>query len=127
MFDFFVCTDHDIINNKTYFDNFISYFAHFSGDFHKSKPNNTNNDNEGNSTKTIVGEVFILLGYFILHFISELSLILVNKFLTPIHYLITESLYNLFHIPFEILARYIFLEKHDSNLVISYQIYAEDQ
>ena len=111
MFDVFVCTDLDFYNNKTYFDNFISYFAHFSEDFHKFVLNTTNNNNE-NITDNIIKEVFVLLGYFILHFISELSLILVNKFLTPIHYLITESLYNLFHIPFEILARHIFLENH---------------
>ena len=113
MFEIFVCTDFDFQNNKSYFDNFLSYFAHFSGD---NKPNfnrNNTNNNDENIKDNIIKEVFISLGYFILHFISELSLILVNKFLTPIHYLITESLYNLFHIPFEILARHIFLENHD--------------
>ena len=104
MFDVFVCTDLDFYNNKTYFDNFISYFAHFSEDFHKFVLNTTNNNNE-NITDNIIKEVFVLLGYFILHFISELSLILVNKFLTPIHYLITESLYNLFHIPYIIITK----------------------
>ena len=117
MLEAFVCSD--FYDNKTYYDNFLSYFAHLSGNFgmpeHHRDTNytdNKNNDFEQNITNNIIIEVFILLGYFILHFISELSLILVNKFLTPIHYLITESLYNLFHIPFELLARHLFIDNH---------------
>ena len=113
MFEIFVSDDP--YNNKTYFDNFMSYFAHLSKNFGKpnSKRNDTKNDNDDEDiTENIIKEIFILLGYFILHFISELSLILVNKFLTPLHYLITESLYNLFHFPFEILARHIFEQNH---------------
>ena len=47
----------------------------------------------------------MILGYFIFHYISELYLIIVNNNLGPIYYLITESLFNLIHIPFQMIAR----------------------
>ena len=71
--------------NETYFDNFYGYFQSLS-------------------RRNTVQEIFILLAYFILHFISELSLILVNKFLTPIHYLISESFYTLIHLLYQIIT-----------------------
>ena len=86
-FQFFMCLDH--YNNKSYFDNFYSYFK----------------NEEDNKTNNVVVEVFVVLGFFILNFVSNLSLILVNKFLTPIHYLITESFYSLLHIPYQYFTR----------------------
>ena len=58
----------------------------------------------------IAGEIFILITYFILHYISEITLILVNSNLTPIHYLITECLFNVINIPYEIFMK-ISIEK----------------
>ena len=72
----------DIYEKKPYLDNFYSYFVNNS----TRLPNNT------------TGEIFILLGYSILNFIANISIILVNKFLSPFHVLITESLYSLIHI-----------------------------
>ena len=83
----FICRDHYF--NESYFDNFYSYF------------NNTDPNLPDNTT----AEVFILLGYFILNFISDLSIILVNKFLSPYYYLITESFYTLMHIPYQYFTR----------------------
>ena len=74
-------------NNESYFDNFIGYFNSLS-------------------KRNTIGEIFILLAYFILHFISELSLILVNKFLSPIHYLISESFYTLIHLLYQIITHH---------------------
>ena len=71
----------DIYENKTYLDNFISYFKNDDEEL----PNN------------ITAEIFILIGYFILNFIANLSIIFVNKFLSPFHVLITECFYNLIH------------------------------
>ena len=103
-FDMFYCFDN--YENSSYLDNFLSYFTKFSEpDNNQNNTNNTNIYNEDNSKSKIVKEVFISLGYFIFHYISELSLILVNKFLTPIHYLISESLYNLIHIPYIIITK----------------------
>lgn len=48
-------------------------------------------------------EILILIGYFILNYISELYLILINKSLNPIHYLIADLLFNLLNIPYEML------------------------
>lgn len=79
----FVCPV--IYNNYTYFDNILSYFEHVK---------------EENTTE----EILILIAYFILHFISEISLIFVNKFLSPIHYLITESFYSLFHLIYQLIT-----------------------
>ena len=86
-FQFFMCLDH--YKNESFFDNFYSYFK----------------NEEDDKTNNIVVEVFVVIGYFILNFISNLSLILVNKFLTPFHYLITESFYSLMHIPFQYFTR----------------------
>jgi len=97
----FLCTNS--YNNNTYFDNFFSYFEYSS----TPSKNSTTNKNNKNSTTGIIAEIFILLGYFIFHYISELSLVLVNIYLTPIHYLITESLPNFMHIIFEIILIHI--------------------
>ena len=86
-FQFFMCLDH--YKNESFFDNFYSYFK----------------NEEDDKTNNVVVEVFVVIGYFILNFISNLSLILVNKFLSPFHYLITESFYSLMHIPFQYFTR----------------------
>ena len=79
IFEFFVCSDK--YNDVFYYDNFVSYFVSL---------------NESN-TKSY--EIIFLFLYCIFNFLSELSLVLVNKFLSPTHYLIAESLYSLIHIP----------------------------
>ena len=66
-------------------DNFYSYFI---------------NDNE-TVPNNIAGEVLILIGYFFFNFIANFSLILVNKFLSPYHVLITECFYSLIHYLFQ--------------------------
>ena len=86
-FQLYICRDHYL--NETYFDNIYSYFNNNDTIY----PNNT------------LGEVLILIAYFFLNFISNLSIILVNKFLTPFHYLITESFYSLIHIPYQYFTR----------------------
>ena len=83
----FICRDHYF--NESYFDNFYSYF----------------NNTDPNLPDNTIAEVFILLGYFILNFISDLSIILLNKFLSPYYYLITESFYTLMHIPYQYFTR----------------------
>ena len=77
------CRDH--FQDNAYLDNFYSYFTN---DYDKL-PNN------------ITGEVLILIGYFFFNFIANFSLILVNKFLSPFHVLITECFYSLIHYPFQ--------------------------
>ena len=72
----------DMYENRIYLDNFYSYFVNNS----TRLPNN--------ATK----EILILLGYSIFNFIANLTIILVNKFLTPFHVLITESLYSLMNL-----------------------------
>ena len=86
-FQLYICRDHYL--NETYFDNIYAYFNNNDTIY----PNNT------------LGEVLILITYFFLNFISNLSIILVNKFLTPFHYLITESFYSLIHIPYQYFTR----------------------
>ena len=80
-FEFFVCSDE---YNGTYYDNFKSYFNSF----------------DNGKTK----EGFLLFFYSILHFFTEIFLIFINKYLSPTHYLIAESLYSLIHIPFNYLS-----------------------
>ena len=117
-------TDNTTINNttfqlfgcqsfyggKNYYDNFISYFIDLSNDNQTGNylSENKTKSNNYNVKEKITIEVFMLFFYFVFHFISELSLILVNKFLTPLHYLIAESIYNLLHLPFELLAIYLY-------------------
>ena len=91
-FQFFPCRDH--YKNESYIDNFYSYFI--------------NDDPELPNNK--VAESFILLGYFFLNFISDLSIILVNKFLSPFYCLITESFYSLMHIPYQYFTKTSFDE-----------------
>ena len=94
-FQLFRCRDHYL--NETFFDNFFSYF-------------NFSEYEDPNRYYNTTAEIFILIGYFILNFISNLSIILVNKFLTPFHYLITESFYSLIHIPYQFITRSSFEE-----------------
>ena len=101
IFDIFVCADFDGENH--YYDNFISYFSHLSEKPENDSIVNMIGKDPYSINEHITIEVFIIIGYFILHFISEISLILVNKFLTPFHYLITESLYSLLHIIYQII------------------------
>jgi hypothetical protein len=79
IFEFFVCSDK--YNNVSYYDNFVSYFVSL------------------NKSNTKSYEIIVSILYCIFNFLSELSLVLVNKFLSPTHYLIAESLYSLIHIP----------------------------
>lgn len=88
IFEFFVCSNE--YNGNFYYDHFISYFTSF----------------EGGRTK----EALILILYCIFYFINELSLILINKFLSPTHYLIAESFYSLLHIPVHYLSNASFNE-----------------
>ena len=77
----------DSYNNNTYFDNFFSYFENL---------NNITND-EKEKDKYL--ELFLYIPiYSILHFITNILLIFVNKLLSPIHCLIVESLYRIIHI-----------------------------
>ena len=101
LLDIFVCAD--FYKNNSYFDHFISYFYHLRMNFNETKRFNFNKNitNKYNLNEQITIEVFMIFGYFILHAASEISLILVNKFLTPLHYLITESMFSLLHISVE--------------------------
>jgi hypothetical protein len=77
----------DSYKNNTYFDNFLSYFEDL---------NNITND-EKEKDKYL--ELFLYIPiYSILHFITNILLIFVNKLLSPIHCLIVESLYRIIHI-----------------------------
>ena len=96
----------DRYEEKPYFDNFYSYFI----------------NDDSKLPKNITAEIFILLGYFILNFVSNLSIILINKFLSPFHVLITECFYFLIHIPYE---SFIYLIPKKENNEQSYS--EEDQ
>ena len=80
-FKLFVCSVK--YKNEIYYDHFISYFTEFEGQK--------------------LREVLLLILYSIVHFITELCFIFINKFLSPTHYLIAESLFTLLHIPFDYL------------------------
>ena len=79
IFEFFVCSDY--YESSWYYDNFVSYFVSLNKSDYK------------------IYEIIFLILYCIFNFLSELSLVLVNKFLSPTHYLIAECLYSLIHIP----------------------------
>lgn len=79
IFEFFICSDK--YGGLYYYDNFVSYFDSLNKSEYKSY------------------EILFLFLYCIFNFASELSLVFVNKFLSPTHYLIAESLYSLIHIP----------------------------
>ena len=82
----------DEYNNKTYFDNIFSYFY------------NLINLNE---TKNKYLEIFLYIPlYFILTFITNILIILVNKNLTPFHCLIVDALYRLIDMPIQIIQNY---------------------
>ena len=81
------CRDH--YEDKVYLDNFYSYF----------------NNNSTRLPNITTAEIFILIGYFGFHFISDFSIILVNKFLSPFHVLITECFYSLINTISEFIIR----------------------
>ena len=77
----------DSYNNNTYFDNCFSYFS------------NLNNITDDEKEKDKYLELFLYIpAYSILHFITNILIIFVNKLLSPIHCLIVESLYRIIHI-----------------------------
>lgn len=79
----------DSYNNNTYFDNVFSYFYNIK-----------NLDDK----KDKYLELFLSIPFYcILHFLSNILLIFVNKLLSPIHCLIVDSLYRLLHIPIQTL------------------------
>ena len=85
----FECVDN--YNNKIYFDNFLSYFVELNGN------KNITNNNKSKSSKYL--EIFLYIPvYSILHFLTSVLLIFVNKLLSPIHCLIVDSLYRIIHI-----------------------------
>ena len=84
IFEFFVCSDN--YTDIYYYDNFISYFKSLNS----------------NDSKSI--EIILLFVYCFLHFFTDLSLILINKFLSPTYYLISESFYSLIHVPLHYLT-----------------------
>ena len=80
-FDIFLC--HNYYGGNYYYDHFILYFS---------------------ESENIVKEVILIISYCIFHFFCEFSLILINIFLSPTHYLIAESLYSLIHLPVNFIA-----------------------
>ena len=78
-FKFFVCSVK-YNNHNYYYDHFIQYF-----------------DSSYNRFK----EAMLLILYCFVNFITELCLLFINKFLSPTHYLIAESLYSLIHLPMD--------------------------
>ena len=123
LFQIFVCSDS--YKNKSYFDNFFSYFEHLTNEF--ERPFNNINDtrvsieDKYDLNTRIVIEVFMVLGYFILHYISEIYLIMINNNLSPIHYLITESLFNLIHIPYQMIARIVEEKSKNERIMDEYE------
>jgi len=89
----------DLYDDKFYLDNFYSYFNNNITEV----PNNT------------IAEIFISIGYFGLNFISDYSIILVNKFLTPFHVLITESFYSLMHIVSQYAIKFSYEDEQTGN------------
>lgn len=118
LFEIFVCNDG--YGEERFFDNFYSYFAHLTNKTDNKAGPQFRNDNITDNRRggppfedynfsievQIVIEVFIILGYFILHFISDITLVYINNFLSPVHYLITESLFNIFHLPCQMITKY---------------------
>ena len=85
----FECVDS--YNGNTYFDNFFSYYY---------KMQNKEEKNE------VYLELFLSIPvYCILHFVTNILLIFVNKLLSPIHCLIVDSLYRILHIPIQTLQQ----------------------
>lgn len=83
LFEFIVCSIN--YSDSIYYDHFIEYFDSL---------------NRENPSKKHLELIFGFL-YFNLHFIASYSLIIVNKYLSPIHCLIVESLYSTVHITFQ--------------------------
>ena len=85
----FECVDS--YGNNTYFDNFFSYFSTIK---------NLNSTIDKNL------ELFLSIPvYCILHFLTSILLIFVNKLLSPFHCLIVDSLYRLLHLPIQALQK----------------------
>lgn len=82
IFEFYVCSNNN--TNNYYYDHFTLYFTSFHNERTK--------------------EAILLIIYCLLHFSCQISLILINKFLSPTHYLIAESTYSLMHIPLHYLT-----------------------
>lgn len=80
-FDVFLC--HNIYKDNYYYDHFIGYFS---------------------EEKDTAKELILIISYCIFHFFCEFSLILINIFLSPTHYLIAESLYSLIHLPVNLIT-----------------------
>ena len=83
----FECADS--FKNNTYFDNLFSYYY-----------NITNLEDKKDKYLELF---FSIPVYCILHFITNILLIFVNKLLSPIHCLIVDSLYRILHIPIQTL------------------------
>ena len=79
----------DSYNNNTYFDNVYSYFYNIK-----------HLDNKNDKYLELYLSIPV---YCILHFLSNILLIFVNRLLSPIHCLIVDSLYRLLHIPIQTL------------------------
>ena len=83
----FECADS--YDGNTYFDNLFSYYYNIS-------------NLEDKKDKYL--EIFFSIPvYCILHFLTTILLIFVNKLLSPIHCLIVDSLYRILHIPIQTL------------------------
>ena len=80
-FEFIVCSIN--YNNITYYDHFFEYFESL------------------NKYSDKYLEIVFAFLYFNLHFLSVYTLIIVNKFLSPIHCLIVESLFTTIHLPLQ--------------------------
>ena len=80
-FGFVLCTSN--YNGNYYYDHFFLYFS---------------------EEKKVKLEIIIIISYCIFHFFTIFSLMLINKFLSPTHCLIAESLYSLIHVPTHYLA-----------------------
>ena len=83
----FECADS--FKNNTYFDNLFSYYYNIS--------------NLEDKKDKYLELFFSIPVYCILHFITNILLIFVNKLLSPIHCLIVDSLYRILHIPIQTL------------------------
>ena len=78
----FECVDD--YNGNIYFDNIYSYFETLK---------------KANKTEKNLEIFFSIPIYSILHFLSNILLIFVNKHLSPIHCLIVDSLFRIIHLP----------------------------
>ena len=96
--DYLNCSNE--YNNSIYYDHFSLYFK------------------DGSMKKT--EEALILLLYALFNFFTELSLILINKYLSPTHYLIAESLYSLIHPPLQFYTKDKDIEKNQLTIILKF-------